>query len=69
MGLLANGVSALLIDGKLTSGTGGTFPTVNPATEAVLGAAADATAKHSPTLTPLSVVVTCRILNRGSREA
>src|SRR5271163_1191495 len=42
MALLADGVSALLIDGKLTSGSGGTFPTVNPATEEVLGAAADA---------------------------
>ena len=26
MALLADGVSALLIDGKLTSGSGGTFP-------------------------------------------
>src|ERR1700739_3413131 len=42
MALLADGVSALLIDGKLTSGSGGTFPTVNPATEEVLGVAADA---------------------------
>src|SRR6201991_1716578 len=42
MALLADGVSALLIDGKLTSGSGGTFPTINPATEEVLGAAADA---------------------------
>jgi aldehyde dehydrogenase (NAD+) len=32
MALLADGVSALLIDGKLTSGSGGTFPTINPAT-------------------------------------
>src|SRR5271155_5927687 len=45
MALLADGVSALLIDGKLTSGSGGTFPTVNPATEEVLGAAADADAE------------------------
>src|ERR1700740_1931873 len=42
MALLADGVSALLIDGKLTSGSGGTFATVNPATEEVLGVAADA---------------------------
>jgi aldehyde dehydrogenase (NAD+) len=45
MALLADGVSALLIDGKLTSGSGGTFPTVNPATEEVLGTAADANAE------------------------
>ncbi|OBJ48506.1 aldehyde dehydrogenase [Mycobacterium sp. 1423905.2] len=44
MALLANGVSALFIDGKLTEGSAGTFPTVNPATEEVLGAAADADA-------------------------
>jgi aldehyde dehydrogenase (NAD+) len=44
MALLADGVSALLIDGKLTSGNQGTFATVNPATEEVLGAAADADA-------------------------
>jgi len=42
MALLADGVSSLLIDGKLTSGSQGTFPTINPATEEVLGAAADA---------------------------
>src|SRR6202021_261029 len=42
MALLADGVSPLLIDGKLTSGSQGTFPTINPATEEVLGAAADA---------------------------
>ena len=42
MALLADGVSALLIDGKLTSGSQGTFTTINPATEEVLGAAADA---------------------------
>ncbi|MGA9613439.1 MAG: aldehyde dehydrogenase family protein, partial [Mycobacterium sp.] len=42
MVLLADGVSSLLIDGKLTSGSQGTFPTINPATEEVLGAAADA---------------------------
>src|ERR1700749_1586835 len=45
MALLADGISALLIDGKLTSGSGGTFPTVNPATEEVLGVAADADAE------------------------
>ena len=37
MGLLADRQSQLLIDGKLESGSGGTFPTVNPATEEVLG--------------------------------
>ncbi len=42
--LLVDGTSALLIDGELSSGSGGTFPTVNPATEEVLGTAADATA-------------------------
>ncbi|NDZ94410.1 aldehyde dehydrogenase [Streptomyces sp. SID6673] len=36
--------SELLIDGKLTPGGGGTFDVVNPATEEVLGQAADATA-------------------------
>ncbi|HEY9305411.1 MAG TPA: aldehyde dehydrogenase family protein, partial [Mycobacterium sp.] len=45
MALLADGVSALLIDGKLTSGSAGTFVTINPATEEVLGAAADADAE------------------------
>ncbi|WP_343602098.1 aldehyde dehydrogenase [Mycobacterium sp.] len=44
MVVLADGVSALLIDGKLTPGGAGTFPTVNPATEEVLGVAADADA-------------------------
>jgi aldehyde dehydrogenase (NAD+) len=44
MGLLADRQSQLLIDGKLEPGSGGTFPTVNPATEEVLGVAADATA-------------------------
>jgi aldehyde dehydrogenase (NAD+) len=42
MGLLAGGTSELLIDGKLVAGSAGTFPTVNPATEEVLGVAADA---------------------------
>jgi len=45
MALLADGVSSLLIDGKLTSGNQGTFATVNPATEEVLGVAADADAQ------------------------
>ena len=44
MGLLADRESQLLIDGKLVAGSGGTFPTVNPATEEVLGVAADASA-------------------------
>ena len=42
MGILADRESLLLIDGKLVAGSGGTFPTVNPATEEVLGVAADA---------------------------
>jgi aldehyde dehydrogenase (NAD+) len=42
--LLADGVSALFIDGKMSTGNAGTFPTINPATEEVLGAAADADA-------------------------
>ncbi len=44
MGLPAEGTSELLIDGKLVPGSAGTFPTVNPATEEVLGTAADADA-------------------------
>ena len=44
MALLGNRESELLIDGKLVSGSAGTFPTVNPATEEVLGVAADADA-------------------------
>jgi aldehyde dehydrogenase (NAD+) len=44
MPLLANRESQLFIDGKLTGGSGGTFQTVNPATEEVLGVAADADA-------------------------
>ena len=35
----------MLIDGELVAGSGGTFDTVNPATEEVLGQAADADAK------------------------
>src|SRR4051812_19725337 len=44
MALLGDGESRLLIDGNLVGGGGGTFPTINPATEEVLGVAADATA-------------------------
>ena len=44
MTLLSERESRLLIDGKLVVGGGGTFPTVNPATEEVLGVAADADA-------------------------
>ena len=44
MPLLGDRESRLLIDGKLVAGSGGTFATVNPATEEVLGVAADATA-------------------------
>ena len=43
MTLLGDRESRLLIDGKLVAGSGGAFPTVNPATEEVLGVAADAT--------------------------
>src|SRR5258707_13744351 len=42
MALLSDRESRLLIDGKLVAGKGGTFTTVNPATEEVLGVAADA---------------------------
>jgi len=42
MGLRNDRQSQLLIDGKLVAGSGGTFPTVNPATEEVLGVATDA---------------------------
>lgn len=41
MSILADRESRLLIDGKLVAGRAGTFTTVNPATEAVLGIAAD----------------------------
>jgi aldehyde dehydrogenase (NAD+) len=41
---LPDGLDVLLIDGELIAGGGGTFETLNPATEEVLGAAADATA-------------------------
>jgi aldehyde dehydrogenase (NAD+) len=43
MPLLGDRESRLLIDGKLVAGGAGTFPTANPATEEVLGVAADAT--------------------------
>ena len=42
MALLGSAESRLLIDGKLVVGSAGTFPTLNPATEEVLGVAADA---------------------------
>ena len=44
MALLADGVSELFIDGKMSAGSSGTFPTINPATEEVLGVAANADA-------------------------
>jgi aldehyde dehydrogenase (NAD+) len=44
MALLGDRESRLFIDGELVAGSGGTFPTLNPATEEVLGVAADATA-------------------------
>lgn len=44
MALLADGVSELFIDGKLSAGSAGNFATVNPATEEVLGVAANADA-------------------------
>ncbi|HET9877445.1 MAG TPA: aldehyde dehydrogenase [Mycobacterium sp.] len=44
MALPADGVSSLLIDGKLVAGEAGSFATVNPATEEVLGEAANADA-------------------------
>jgi aldehyde dehydrogenase (NAD+) len=42
MGILADRESRLFIDGELVAGSSGTFQTVNPATEEVLGVAADA---------------------------
>ena len=45
MAVLPNRESQLLIDGKLVAGSGGTYTTINPATEEVLGVAADATAE------------------------
>jgi aldehyde dehydrogenase (NAD+) len=44
MALLADGVSELFIDGKLSAGSAGVFPTINPATEEVVGVAANADA-------------------------
>src|SRR3954447_958306 len=44
MGILDDRQSRLLVDGKLVPGGAGTFPTLNPATEEVLGVAADASA-------------------------
>jgi len=44
MGILDDRQSRLLVDGKLVAGSAGTFPTLNPATEEVLGVAADASA-------------------------
>ena len=44
MALLADRESKLLIDGKLVGGSGGVFTTISPATEEVLGTAADADA-------------------------
>ncbi|MCP9271408.1 aldehyde dehydrogenase [Mycolicibacterium arenosum] len=44
MALVDSAESRLLIDGKLVAGSGGTFATVNPATEETLGVAADASA-------------------------
>ena len=49
MALLGDRESRLLIDGTLVTGRGGTFPTINPATEEVLGVAADATADDMST--------------------
>lgn len=42
MAILADRESRLLIDGRLLTGSAGTFATVNPATEETLGVAADA---------------------------
>lgn len=53
MALWGDGISALLIDGKLSDGRAGTFPTVNPATEEVLGVAA----KLGPALAAGNTVV------------
>ncbi len=44
MAIVADRSSELFIDGTLSSGGGGRFPTVNPATEELLGTAADADA-------------------------
>ena len=44
MTIAADRSSELFIDGHLLPGNGGRFPTLNPATEEVLGTAADADA-------------------------
>src|SRR5690349_14049224 len=44
MGISADRESKLLIDGALVAGRAGVFSTINPATEEVLGVAADADA-------------------------
>ncbi len=44
MAIAAEGNSDLFIDGQLVAGGGGRFPTINPATEEVLGTAANADA-------------------------
>ena len=44
MALLGDRESRLFIDGQLVGGSGGTFPNANPATEEVLGVAANADA-------------------------
>ncbi|MBX7448187.1 aldehyde dehydrogenase [Mycolicibacterium sp. 3033] len=49
MGISAERESRLLIDGALVGGGAGTFPTINPATEEVLGVAADASADDMST--------------------
>ncbi len=45
MAIAADRNSDLFIDGHLVAGGAGRFPTVNPATEEVLGTAADADAE------------------------
>ena len=45
MAIAADGNSDLFIDGKLAAGSAGRYPTINPATEEVLGTAADADAE------------------------
>lgn len=42
MSITGDGHSDLFIDGNLVAGAGGVFPTLNPATEEILGTAADA---------------------------
>ncbi len=45
MTIAADRSSELFIDGHLLPGNGGRFPTLNPATEEVLGTAADASSR------------------------